>query len=444
MQSKKDETKKKEERISTVSRILPSGDMIELIFDPLVGTTKFAVSVGGDISIVTEFRTEAGEFLVPVRGSHGLIRHRVVLLPSLASEYFSREELLEEVTAYIKRYVNLSPTFLTLSVHYVLLTWVYDVFAEVPYLRFKGDFGSGKTRALQVIGAITYKPIFASGASTVSPIFHSLDLFKGTLIFDEADFRFSDERAEVTKIFNSGTTRGFPVLRASLSEKKDFDPKAFDVFGPKIVGMREVFEDYALESRFFTETMTGDARGIPLNLPDAQAEEALALRNKLLMFRLRERHSIALDPSVVDDRLCARSNQLLAPLLAIVASEKVREDIKDFLRSLEDEQAADRSTQVEALVLDVILHLAAKQPGTTLLPLSSIREEALKRYAGEFDRPLTSRHLGSIIRNKLRLKSFKSGVYFVLVPSDLELAGLKAKYGLTLVQGSTSGTQSSL
>ena len=102
-----------------------------------------------------------------------------------------------------------------------MLTWVYDVFAEVPYLRFKGDFGSGKTRALQVIGAITYKPVFASGASTVSPIFHALDLFRGTLVFDEADFRFSDEKAEVTKIFNAGTTRGFPVLRSAVNVVDD-------------------------------------------------------------------------------------------------------------------------------------------------------------------------------------------------------------------------------
>lgn len=402
--------------------------MVELIFDPIAGTTKLAVSGKGGIGLATDLRTDAGELLVPLRGNHGLIRHRVVLLPSLACEYHSREELLKNITAYIARYVNLSPTFLTLSAHYVLLSWVYDVFAEVPYLRFKGDFGSGKTRALQVIGCITYKPIFASGASTVSPIFHSLDLFRGTLIFDEADFRFSDERAEVAKIFNSGTTRGFPVLRASLSEKKDFDPRAFEVFGPKIVGMREVFEDYALESRFFTETMSGEALGVPLNLPDIQADEALALRNKLLMFRLRERQTIALDPTVIDDRLSPRSNQLLAPLLSIVASEEVRGDIKALLRSHEDEQAADRSTQVEALILDAILHLAAEKPGTTLLALSSIREEAQRRHAGEFDRPLTSRHLGSIIRNKLRLKSFKSGIYLVFVPCGEQLASLRGKY----------------
>ena len=89
-----------------------------------------------------------------------------------------------------------------MAAHYVLFSWVYDAFNEVPYIRFQGDYGTGKTRALLVVGSVCYKPFFASGASTVSPIFHILDAFRGTLILDEADFRFSDEKAEIVKVLN--------------------------------------------------------------------------------------------------------------------------------------------------------------------------------------------------------------------------------------------------
>lgn len=54
-----------------------------------------------------------------------------------------------------------------IAAHYVLLTWVYDAFSDLAYLRFRGDFGTGKTRALLTIGSLCYKPFFASGASTV-------------------------------------------------------------------------------------------------------------------------------------------------------------------------------------------------------------------------------------------------------------------------------------
>jgi hypothetical protein len=63
-----------------------------------------------------------------------------------------------------------------------------DAFNEVPYLRLRGEFGTGKTRFLQTVGSLCYRPIFTSGVSTVSPLFHLLDTFGGTLILDKADF----------------------------------------------------------------------------------------------------------------------------------------------------------------------------------------------------------------------------------------------------------------
>lgn len=58
----------------------------------------------------------------------------------------------------------------------------------------------------------------------MSPIFHTLDAFRGTLIFDEADFRFSDERAEIVKILNNGNVRGVPVLRTMMNRQREFNP----------------------------------------------------------------------------------------------------------------------------------------------------------------------------------------------------------------------------
>src|SRR5262249_59500096 len=102
------------------------------------------------------------------------------------------------------------------------LTLLYDAFNELPYLRLQGDYGSGKTRALLAIGSLCYKPFFASGASTVSPIFHTLDAFRGTLIFDEADFRFSDEKAEIVKILNNANVPAFPLLPPVMTQPPTF------------------------------------------------------------------------------------------------------------------------------------------------------------------------------------------------------------------------------
>ena len=124
---------------------------------------------------------------------------------------------------------------------------------------------------------------FASGASTVSPIFYTLNAFKGTLIFDEADFRFSDEKSEIVKILNNGNVRGLPVLRTLINNQREFNPQTFHVFGPKIVATRGSYDDKGLESRFITEEMGSRQlrSDIPINLPVNFKDEARELRNKL-------------------------------------------------------------------------------------------------------------------------------------------------------------------
>jgi len=113
----------------------------------------------------------ASVHLVPYSARNNPLAHDVVLLPSAPEEYDSEAELLREIESFIHRYVDVSPLFEKIASYYVLLIWVYNRFNELPYLRLRGEPGSGKTRFLLTVGSLCYKPIFASGASTVSPLF---------------------------------------------------------------------------------------------------------------------------------------------------------------------------------------------------------------------------------------------------------------------------------
>ena len=174
------DNKRREKGIPTVSLALEGGVLIELVFDRLTETTALAVYENGHAEVMPSVTLPSGEELTPVSPKNNLIRHHVVLLPEKAVEYGSVENLIEAIRAYISRYVDFTDEFLGIASYYVLLTWVYDAFNELPYLRVRGDFGCGKTRALLILGSICYKPFFASGASTVSPIFHTIDTFRGT------------------------------------------------------------------------------------------------------------------------------------------------------------------------------------------------------------------------------------------------------------------------
>src|SRR6267142_1432507 len=226
---------KQQRPVPTVSAVFDDGSILETGYQPTEKKTAFVVWREGEWKFESSISVDSFQRLVPYSPNNNLIKNEVVLLPSEPEEYGSEEALLSEIQSFIHRYVDVSPLFEKIASYYVLFSWVYDGFNELPYLRVRGDPGSGKTRFLIIIGSLCYKPIFASGASTVSPIFRILDAFRGTLIIDEGDFRLSDERAEIVKILNNGNAKGFPVLRSEASKNKEFNPRAYTVFGPKIV-----------------------------------------------------------------------------------------------------------------------------------------------------------------------------------------------------------------
>ena len=427
-----DDDKKRRELIPTVSRVLPTGEIIELVYDAKSRRSRLAVSRAGGHTIENVVAIDEDTKCIPYSADNNLIKHHVLLLAERPESFASVAVLISEIDAYIYRYVDLTENFRKIAAYYVLLTWVYDAFNELPYLRLRGDFGSGKTRALMVIGSLCYKAFFASGASTASPIFHLLDSVRGTLIVDEADFRFSDEKADLVKILNNGNVRGFPVLRTVVTPKGEFNPRAFNVFSPKIVAMRHGFEDQALESRFITEEM-GQRQlrdDVPINLPDEQKEEALALRNKLLSYRFEYLSKIAVDASLVDADLSPRTNQILVPLLSIIDDERLREEIRLVAKGLERSELVARSSTAEAQVLDVLSSLLAAGDEAHIT-VGDITAALTERYGGEYERPLTNRYVGNILRKRLHLTTYKShGVYVVprAVKGQVEI--LCKKYGV--------------
>lgn len=400
------------------STVLNDGTIVEMIRRSEMGQTSFVIWKDGDIQeTASVMKCDENCRLVPFSARNNLLAHGVVLLPSQTTEYRSDEELLAEVREFIHRYCDVSVPFEEISAHYVLFTWIYDVFNEVPYLRVRGDFGSGKSRYLLTVGSLCYKPIFASGASTVSPIFRILDAFQGTLILDESDFRVSDEKAEIVKILNNGNTRGFPVLRSEATPTKEYNPRAFHVFGPKIIASRSNFSDRALESRCITEDMGRQPPRpeIPLNLPAEFAEEATTLRNKLLMFRFRNRGKSRDLKTIANEFLEPRIAQIFSPLLATIESEAVRQSVLALARRYSGVIASERSTSIEAQLLQAIHDIWSSG---LALSVKDITEKFVSRYGDDYRRPPSPRWIGALLRSRLSLVPAKSHGTFVIPATD--------------------------
>jgi len=403
-----------------------------MVYRPEENRTLFCVSKNGDIRYETSLMVN-GQRLVPYSPRNNLLTNEVVLFPSESSEYESEEKLVEDIRAFIHRYVDVSPHFEEMASYYVLFTWVYDAFNELPYLRLRGDTGPGENRFLATAGSLCFKPMFASGASTVSPLFRILDAMRGTLIVDEGDFRFSDEKAELVKILNNGNGRGFPVLRSESVSGREFSPRAYSVFGPKLIATRGYFQDRALESRCLTEETGGRKlrEDIPINLTFDYKREAQVLRNKLLMFRFRNFGKRAIDPALVDRSIEPRLAQIFVPLLSVIEDAGARQALRQLAREYNRDLVSDRGMDVEAQVLEIIRNLQECGYGEGF-SIREITSRFAEQHAEDFERKITPHWIGHIVRKKLQLKTerHREG-YVIAVSEEPKLARLFEKYGIS-------------
>jgi len=214
------------------------------------------------------------------------IKEHAVLLPSEPIGYGNVKELIKNIRAHIQKYVDIPEEYCDISTYYILMSWLYENLSVLPYLRALGDSGTGKSRLIDTIGRLLYKPCVISGAVTPAPIYRLINQWKGSLIIDEGDFKESGETNEVITILNCGFEKGRPIIRCDKDDPNEL--MFFNSFGPKIIGTRKPFKDYALESRCITHlTKKTTRKDIPRVIGKTFHKEQSILRNKLLMFRLR-------------------------------------------------------------------------------------------------------------------------------------------------------------
>lgn len=305
------------------------------------------------------------EVIEPINGED--VALGAVRLPSGILEYGSTLSLLAEIEAHIKRYLDVSSNYLKFASYYVLLSWLYDRFHTLPYLRALGDTGCGKSRFLDVIGGLCYKAISASGCVTPAPIYRMLRKWSGTLVLDEADMKNSDEYNEVVTILNCGFERGRPVIRATKDNPDKI--QILPVYGPKVFATRRRFKDVALEARCLTEVMKEtDRNDIPPVLGKKFFAEQQELRNKLLLFRSRNYFSV--DPEAAANLDLAgiepRLRQISEAFASLFANEHiVLESYKQFIKTQQRELIEQRAATKVGQVVEALFTLLEEQGGTT-------------------------------------------------------------------------------
>jgi hypothetical protein len=129
-------------------------------------------------------------------------------------------------------------------------------------------------------------------------------------------------------------------------------------------------------------------------------------------------------------------NQILVPLLSVIDDGGVRNELKELGRHHQNDILAERGMSTEAQVLDVIneLLLLSTEPR---LSVKEITAQFTERYGDEYERKVTNKWIGGVLRKRLGLKPQRVHGSFVIPLEDLPtLQRLRKKYGLAETQDS--------
>lgn len=353
--------------------------VLEYCFDRASGKTKFAYrDPAGKVDEADDLLIEGIRYK-PNLPTDKMIQRGAIIFPTgLARkddgsiDRKSTSELTNIIAFKLRQnYLFPDAKWSYLAAYWVMGTWLYDNFDELVYLRMVGDAGAGKSALLNLLGQISYRAIKMSGADTESTFFRTVDDYRGTILFEEADLpEGSGPDNPIVKFVNLGAMRGNFIYRMEEYIKPDgtkgWRPSPFETYCPKIFAMRGDFMDNAVASRAISikltaaETSVLKEKGIGLRFSLKTLKELENIRNLCLTWRMFE-YSLQERPlgwDLVDVEIPARFNQVTVPMKSLAMNldgtrdEKFLAQITLLLREHYQEIVGDNSTTWEARVAE--------------------------------------------------------------------------------------------
>jgi len=354
------EVKEEEQEDTPTVFLEDSGKLIQEVYDYEANKSSFIIFNNGEYKFSDKFTASDGKTYIPFDVSRLVLpstKRPIINFASKPMDYQSFEHLFNRIYEFIKKYFDIPETDVKFSVYFIIFTWIYDKLNVTPYMRFIADYGCGKTRGLWTIGSVCYNSFMAAGCSTLSGAMRLQNKFRGVPLFNETDFRDSDETNNFIKWVNNGLEKGIPII---MSNKENPDRQdIFDPYGPKLFVMKRPFDDTATESRLISITPKETSRkDIPILLPEEFFTEALELRNMLLDFRLKNWFKV--NPTAKIDteglQLEARLKQITYPLAAVIPAEpQALNEFKNYLKQRQIEIKRIRSESFEGIVFNAML-----------------------------------------------------------------------------------------
>ncbi len=268
-------------KVETFGMWVPSADseggwLLEYVYTQREQAMLAYRSPDGEVG-VAEYVDIGGVRYTPTKADAFVLSRRITF-PSGLGEAATSGEMLRRVGEFLRRHFVSTPEGYALVARYVLLTWLYDVFDVVPYLRFRGGSEADREGVAALVGSVCYRALDVG--DDPATLKQALAAHHGTALMRRMDVSEKfDGRLGILQV--GALRRMAQVWHIERAPGGGFKGRVVDVFGPKVVTMAGTFRDPALEGRCLTLTLGADAL-----LDGSYLREAEALRNMLLRWRL--------------------------------------------------------------------------------------------------------------------------------------------------------------
>jgi hypothetical protein len=316
-----------------------------------------------------------------------------------------------------------------------LLTYLSPGLGAVPYVAVSGPMGSGKSRILELLQKVAFRPLLTSSTSEAA-IFRSLHAFGHTALLDEAERLRDPEMQGLLTNLLAGYKRGGCASRCEQAGDGQIVMRHFSVFGCKaFAAINEV--PPTLASRCIAVPMFRSPRGSikPRLRVDDDAELWQRLRDALHILALEHGSEWLALPRRQDvvPEMSGRNFELWQPLLSIAAwlEDRGARGLLDLLRRhalllIESSREAATPPDDEAL-----LRALARAVGSGIAPtagelLATVSEADLSLFRHWSPRAVAA-HLG-----RYGVRSRKCNGRHIFEPSPGDLLRVQQSYGIDL------------
>ncbi|MGD1149122.1 MAG: hypothetical protein ABR961_14370 [Thermoanaerobaculaceae bacterium] len=168
------------------------------------------------------------------------------------------DELLGGLVKIVRRFVVMAREQALAIALWALFTFLHDAFTISPLLGVSSpEKRCGKTRLLEVLGALVRRPLFASNI-TPAAVFRAVEAYSPTLILDEAETYIRGDNEDLRGILNSGHSKATAFVARTVGD--DHDVRLFRTFCPKVAALigdlPSTLEDRSIAIRLRRKTPT--------------------------------------------------------------------------------------------------------------------------------------------------------------------------------------------